>query len=94
MLVPGNPARFWAGVLCALAVPPRTVKHTTPVAAPISHLEREKSTAYLPPVYQAYRPALKLVRNLSWDAMVLKFAKQHACAVRGCSLGPSKGRQL
>ena len=29
MLVPGNPARFWAGVLCALAVPPRTVKHTT-----------------------------------------------------------------
>ena len=28
-LVPGNPARFWAGVLCALAVPPRTVKHTT-----------------------------------------------------------------
>ena len=29
MLVPGNPARFWAGVLCALAVPTRTVKHTT-----------------------------------------------------------------
>ena len=29
MLVPGNPDRFWAGVLCALAVPPRTVKHTT-----------------------------------------------------------------
>ena len=29
MLVPGNPARFLAGVLCALAVPPRTVKHTT-----------------------------------------------------------------
>ena len=29
MLVPGNPAPFWAGVLCALAVPPRTVKHTT-----------------------------------------------------------------
>ena len=29
MLVPGNPARFWAGVLCAQAVPPRTVKHTS-----------------------------------------------------------------
>ena len=29
MLVPGNPAPFLAGVLCALAVPPRTVKHTT-----------------------------------------------------------------
>ena len=32
MLVPGNPARSWAGVLCALAVPPRTVKHTTTIA--------------------------------------------------------------
>ena len=34
MVVPGSPARFWAGVQCALAAPPKTAKHTTAYAPP------------------------------------------------------------
>ena len=45
MLVPGNPARFLAGVLCALAVPPRTVKHTTTTNPGGRHLRRRAPAA-------------------------------------------------
>ena len=48
MLVPGNPARFRVGVLCALAVPPRTVKHTTSSPYGSGHHHSQWRIRYVP----------------------------------------------